>query len=596
MGSSEESDIMGKGDKMAGETVMDYAKRADEDLMNPKNFLKLGLGSNILRMITAPYTYRGHLVEGEGGDSAVVRCDHGHGDKCNLSHELSLTHDDDRDDLNYPSSQQRWIIGVIDRRDGLAKILDLHDHIFLSIQQLARHEEWGDPKRYDINIVVDANGGPYGMYTIMSRPKAALWSEEMEKVISFGEIYLEDMVEFCRPCHPGVSEHMWHPINEEVRAKRWPKKVLSKPEGSKPFVFEVKQRETHLFPPVKEVKLTSTENLMIKYGDLLDVDPRAACGGCEKHKAQIEKLEFELSATKLYKAGDQAELIHLREKVAKYEKEEKAQTTLKAYDKTIDISRVCCTTPSPQKLHVDFPLEINGEFLSKGMKAVDKAMAEVYLSKPIDKKEDTEITIQDLTPKPLSEKQKAHIRSKDFRSYRDEDGNLCTFKHRAHKINLSDLTLDGEPFILGDDYKPFSDIDFKERNKSIAKTICDSIMTEPVFNNKPAYSISWLGTAAKEKVFVGVDLAQPKKDKSVMAVMGKEWAQPTFKKEMKKTHLSSKIDVMVDGKVVGTIDNSLKIAEVSKIAKEGATCSGCKKYYPYAEAGVGLECWECINA
>jgi hypothetical protein len=70
---------------------------------------------------------------------------------------------------------RRWLIGVISRKTGTFKLLDISYAVFSQIQKYAKNtQRWGDPTKYDIDIVVDKNGGPTGYYAVQPIPKEPL--------------------------------------------------------------------------------------------------------------------------------------------------------------------------------------------------------------------------------------------------------------------------------------------------------------------------------------------------------------------------------------------------------------------------------------
>jgi hypothetical protein len=77
-------------------------------------------------------------------------------------------------------AKRRWLVGVIDRKTNTYKVLDISYSVFKSIKTLALQEDWGDPSRYDIDIVVDPNGGATGYYTVVPKPPTALSASDLE--------------------------------------------------------------------------------------------------------------------------------------------------------------------------------------------------------------------------------------------------------------------------------------------------------------------------------------------------------------------------------------------------------------------------------
>jgi hypothetical protein len=67
------------------------------------------------------------------------------------------------------------LLGVISRKTGTYKILDISYAVFSQIRKYARNTaRWGDPTKYDVDIVVDKNGGPTGYYSVQAVSKEPL--------------------------------------------------------------------------------------------------------------------------------------------------------------------------------------------------------------------------------------------------------------------------------------------------------------------------------------------------------------------------------------------------------------------------------------
>lgn len=126
-------------------------------------FLRLEEGSNEMRLVTQPFQYLVHKYkkEGDPGFGQKVNCSAIHG-SCPLC------------DLG-DKAKPRWLIGVISRKTGTYKILDISFAVFSQIRKLARNtQRWGDPTKYDIDIVVDKNGGATGYYSVQPISKEPL--------------------------------------------------------------------------------------------------------------------------------------------------------------------------------------------------------------------------------------------------------------------------------------------------------------------------------------------------------------------------------------------------------------------------------------
>lgn len=134
---------------------------------NKDLFMRLDEGSNEMRLVTQPYQYLSHKYKKEG--------DPGYGQKiscCATNGECPLCKAGDK-------AKRRWFLGVISRKTGTYKILDISYAVFMQIQKLAKNTaRWGDPSKYDIDIVVDKNGGATGYYTVQPISKEPLTAED----------------------------------------------------------------------------------------------------------------------------------------------------------------------------------------------------------------------------------------------------------------------------------------------------------------------------------------------------------------------------------------------------------------------------------
>lgn len=126
-------------------------------------WLRLEEGSNEMRLITQPFQYLVHKYkkEDDKGFGQKVSCSAVHG-SCPLC-ELG------------DKAKPRWLLGVITRKDGTFKILDISFAVFSQVRKLAKNtQRWGDPTKYDIDIVVDKNGGATGYYSVQPISKEPL--------------------------------------------------------------------------------------------------------------------------------------------------------------------------------------------------------------------------------------------------------------------------------------------------------------------------------------------------------------------------------------------------------------------------------------
>ena len=126
-------------------------------------FLRLEEGSNEMRLITQPFQYLVHKYkkEGDPGFGQKVACSAMHG-SCPL-----CTAGD--------KAKPRWLLGIISRKTGTYKILDISFAVFSQVRKLARNtQRWGDPTKYDMDVVVDKNGGATGYYSVQPISKEPL--------------------------------------------------------------------------------------------------------------------------------------------------------------------------------------------------------------------------------------------------------------------------------------------------------------------------------------------------------------------------------------------------------------------------------------
>lgn len=157
---------------------------------NKDLFLRLGEGSNEVRLVTAPFQYITHKVKKDPNNpkdfGQKVSCSAIHG-KCPIC------------DVN-DKPKARWFYGVIERKTGTYKVLDVSSQVFSAIRKLANNTaRWGDPTKYDIDIVVDKNGGPTGYYSVQPISKEPLSAED-QKLKDNAD--LDDLKRRCTPLTP----------------------------------------------------------------------------------------------------------------------------------------------------------------------------------------------------------------------------------------------------------------------------------------------------------------------------------------------------------------------------------------------------------
>jgi len=147
----------------------DVFSGSEKKVNNKDLFLRLDEGDNELRLVTQPFQYLVHKYkkEGDAGFGQKVSCSMIHG-----SCPLCAAED---------KAKPRWLLGVISRKTGTYKILDISFAVFSNIRKLARNtKHFGDPTKYDINVIVDKNGGATGYYTVQGLPKEPLSAADQQ--------------------------------------------------------------------------------------------------------------------------------------------------------------------------------------------------------------------------------------------------------------------------------------------------------------------------------------------------------------------------------------------------------------------------------
>jgi len=182
-------------------------------------FLRLTEGSNELRLVTRPYQYLVHKYKKDPGNpkdfGTKVSCSALHG-SCPL-----CTQGD--------KAKPRWLLGVIERKSGAYKILDVGYAVFQQIRKLAKNPKWGDPTKYDLDVLVDPHGGATGYYTVQPLSKEPLTAQDQ---VIRDNADLEELKRRVTPPTPGDVEKRLEKINSFVpggvttQAKPGPRNVM----------------------------------------------------------------------------------------------------------------------------------------------------------------------------------------------------------------------------------------------------------------------------------------------------------------------------------------------------------------------------------
>jgi hypothetical protein len=133
-------------------------------------FLRTDEGDNEIRLLTNPFQYSVHKVKKDPNNPK----DFGRKVPCSAVNGSCPACDHDKAKL-------RWLYGVVDRKTGQFRILDVSFSVFSQIRNYARNtKSWGDPTKYDINIFVNKKGGATGYYSVQPLPKEPLSAEDQK--------------------------------------------------------------------------------------------------------------------------------------------------------------------------------------------------------------------------------------------------------------------------------------------------------------------------------------------------------------------------------------------------------------------------------
>lgn len=181
------------------DTVFDASKKTS----GKDTWLRLSPGSNVVRLLTLPHQYHQHKHMVDGGKK--------YGYRINCSGSNGACPVCEKGD----KPKRRWFLGVIDRKTNQYKILDIGFAVFKSVQTLAKDDDWGDPSRYDIDIVVDPNGGSTGYYTVVAKPPKPLSASDL---VIKEENDPEDIARKVIPPTPEKVQERLQRIAEEINS------------------------------------------------------------------------------------------------------------------------------------------------------------------------------------------------------------------------------------------------------------------------------------------------------------------------------------------------------------------------------------------
>jgi hypothetical protein len=196
----------------------DFGGESKKNNNNKDLWLRLSDGDNEVRIVTAPFQYVTHKYKKEG--------DPGFGQKVGCT---AIYNSCQLCEMPDNKAKQRWFYGVIDRKTGTYKVLDVSFAIFSKIRDLARSPKWGDPTKYDINILVKKGAPPNDYYNVQPLPKEPLSAADQQIKDNAD---LEDLKRRCTPLTIEQQQRRLDKINGVVSADASVKtggKVSSKP-------------------------------------------------------------------------------------------------------------------------------------------------------------------------------------------------------------------------------------------------------------------------------------------------------------------------------------------------------------------------------
>ena len=130
-----------------------------------KQFMKLAVGDNVIRMLTHPLL--GFVFFNE--DNKPVRRPADMGDF--TPHELTDLKAKKDDSGNFEGSRHFWMMLVWSRKDKAPKVLEITQiSILKPLYGIINDPDWGDPRDFDINISRIGTGKNDTEFTVTPKP------------------------------------------------------------------------------------------------------------------------------------------------------------------------------------------------------------------------------------------------------------------------------------------------------------------------------------------------------------------------------------------------------------------------------------------
>ena len=156
-----------------------------------------------------PTPYFCHFTQNAQGKTVKVNCS---GDEnCPVPVETT------KGPCKGTQAQRRFYIKVLDRADGVIKVLDVGKSIVNGIGQLHKDEDWGHSKEYDIKITKGPRGSqPANLYSVLPTKLSPLTPEELALVENSNNPDHEDFIDIESRAKPLPAETIAKILGLEV--------------------------------------------------------------------------------------------------------------------------------------------------------------------------------------------------------------------------------------------------------------------------------------------------------------------------------------------------------------------------------------------
>lgn len=147
------------------------------------NFLKLEEGENEVRIIDSPYQFYIHWPEDASGAKRRIQCSEKGCPLCQKGDK----------------AQARWYIPVFSLKNKKCMILEIGPQIYKDIRSLNSNKSWGNPRKYNVNILRQPKGSQ-PLYKAMPLPPTPMEAEHKVMI----QVFLEetDILEMIKPPAP----------------------------------------------------------------------------------------------------------------------------------------------------------------------------------------------------------------------------------------------------------------------------------------------------------------------------------------------------------------------------------------------------------